>query len=130
MKRPNIEEYKDKDGKIILGLYEEVIRLQERYINYLERKMPVIRNKPNDIDKAIAKSLGNINGNMNFSGFNKRFVNNIEAEAEKGLSDKQREMMVLIMCKYRRQIPNFTSLAYSLPTKLKYIVADYLRGKK
>jgi len=93
-------------------------------------KTPVVRNEPNDLDKAIAKSLSNINSNMNFSGFNKRFVNNIESEAEKGLTDKQREMAVLIMCRYRRQIPNFATIVSSLPQELKTVVTNYLKSLK
>lgn len=90
----------------------------------------VVRNEPNDLDKNIAKALSSINGNMNFSGFNKRFVNNIQEEAEKGLSDKQQNMAVLILCRYRRQIPNFQMLVDCMPIELKSVVSDYMKSLK
>lgn len=85
---------------------------------------------PNDTDKAIAKALDGINGNMNFQGFSKRFVNNIVAQAEIGLTEKQQNMAVLIMCKFRRQIPNFQSLVSQLSPELKTVAKEYLKGKK
>ena len=90
----------------------------------------VERLPPNDLDKAIALALGSINGNMNFTGFAKRFVNNIESEAEKGLTAKQQNMAVLILCKFRRQIPNFQTLINQLSPELKTVAAEYLKGKK
>ena len=36
MKRPNIEEFKDDNGEIVIGLFERFIKLSEKYIDYLE----------------------------------------------------------------------------------------------
>jgi hypothetical protein len=88
------------------------------------------RLQPNDLDKSIAKALDGINGNMNFAGFTKRFVNSIVAQAELGLTAKQQNMAVLILCKYRRQIPNYAILLSQLSPELKTVAAEYLKGKK
>lgn len=85
---------------------------------------------PNDLDKSIAKALDGINGGMNFAGFTKRFVNNIVAQAELGLTAKQQNMAVLILCKYRRQVRNFGSLLSQLSPELKTVASEYLKGKK
>ena len=90
----------------------------------------ITRNEPCEVDKSIAKSLSNINSNMNFAGFTKRFVGNVVSESEKGLTDKQREMMLLIFAKYRRQIPNFATLCSCLNEAGRKVVADYLKTLK